>query len=126
MNELYMSLAAFVYYARRNGFNFQKQRENTLTFNYDGGRYYFSKIMPGKNGLDCGYIVVSKHDFNLLFGNDVEYNKDLNNCKKIKDEKKSEHCGLPEHLWGRIETEIRPGETINCQKEKQDIMGEAV
>ena len=114
--QLYMSYAAFVFYAKKYGFEFQKHKGNSLTFNYSGGRYYFSKIMEGKRGVDCGYIVVNSDDFMLLFGKDEDYLKDINNSAKIKTTQEEEHCHLPSALWGKIETEVSPGEFINCQR----------
>jgi hypothetical protein len=112
-----MSLAAFVFYAKKHGFDFEMQGNNYLSFHYSGGRYYPSKIMSGKCGVDCGYIVVNQYDFDLLFGTDEEYIKDLKQSVKLKPTRSNtnaEHCFLPESLWGKIETKISPEIFINC------------
>jgi len=120
--ELYLSFAAFVFYAKnKHGLEFKKQGENFLSFNYSGGKYYFCKIMPGKKDSDCGYVVVNIHDFELLFGNDDEYIRDLKNCERPKLRRSDgsiEHCSLDESLWGNIRTEISPGKFINCLRNK--------
>jgi hypothetical protein len=116
-HEIYLGTASFIYYAKKHGFEFKLQGENHLSFNYSGGKYYFCKIMPGKKGYDCGYVVVSIHDFVLLFGNDDEYIADLKKCERLKLKRPDgsiEHCRIDGSLWGNMETEISPGKVINC------------
>ena len=118
-----MSFAAFVFFARKHGFEFQEQGNNSLSFNYSGGRYYYCKIMHRIDGVDCGYIVLNKNDFVFLFGNDEEYLKDIYNCSRFKTMRSDgsrEHCRIPESLWGNIKTEISPGKIINCLRNAND------
>ena len=120
MSELYMSLAAFVYYAKDKGFELKKHGEHTLTFNYSGGKYYYGKIMPGKGENDCGYVVINICDIRFLFGDNNEYNKGIMNTERPREKRQDgslEHCCLPPDLWGKIEAELSPGKTINCLRE---------
>jgi hypothetical protein len=115
--EMYLGVAAFVFYAKKYGFEFIGQGKNSLTFNYSGGRYYFCKIMPGKKDYDCGYVVVNINDFKLLFGNDDGYIKDLKSCERLKLKRPDgtlEHCRLDPSLWGKIEVKIDNGKTVKC------------
>jgi hypothetical protein len=113
-----MSYAAFIYYAKKYGFNFEKHGQNSLTFNYDGGKYYPCQIIHGKIGVECGYLIVNNENFKILFGDNEDYTRDLKNSTKFKRPGHIEHCRLPESLWGNIETEVCPGEIINCQKSR--------
>jgi len=115
--EIYLGTASFIYYAKKYGFEFKLQGENHLSFNYSGGKYYFCKIMPGKKGYDCGYVVVNIHDFALLFGNDDDYIADLKKCERLKLKRPDgsiEHCRIDGSLWRNMETEISPGKVIKC------------
>jgi hypothetical protein len=112
----YLSYAAFVYYAKNHNFQVVKHGDNSLSLNYEGGNYYPCQIIQGKVGIECGYVTINNENFQTLFGND-EDNRELLNYMKFKNPNGSiEHCHLPEHLWGKIETVLRPGDTINCQK----------
>ena len=111
-----MSYAAFVFNAKKYGFKFEKHDNNSLTFNYEHGKYYPCQLIQGKAGVECGYIIVNDEDFKILFGTNEEYLKNLYDCKKYKQNGRVNHCKLPESLWGRIETEIRLGDIINCQR----------
>jgi len=117
--ELYLSFAAFVFFAKKKiGFEFQKHGD-FLSFNYSGGKYYFCQIMPPGKNSDCGYVVVNIHDFELLFENDDEYIGDLKSCERPKLRRSDgsiEHCRLDKSLWGNIKTEISPGKFINCSR----------
>ena len=120
MSELRMSFAAFSYYAKRRGIEFEWHSNDSITFHYSGGKNYYSAIMPGNGNNDCGYIVVNIGDFNILFGDNCDYNKDLMHSERPKQKLSDgtmEHCRLPPDLWGKIETEISPGKTINCLRE---------
>ena len=122
MNELYLGLASFVFYAKKKtGFEFREQGKKHLSFNYSGGKYYFCQVMPGKAGSDCGYVVINNHDFKLLFGDDDDYIKDLKNCERLKlkgPDGSIEHCRLDRSLWGNIRTEISRGKFINCLRKE--------
>ena len=121
-----MGFASFVFYAKKNGLNFQKQGSNSLSFHYSGGRYYAAKIMPGKDKNDCGYIVLNCVDYEILFGKnilpvDLATNETVNlkQCKRPKEKKPDgsrEHCNIDESLWGKIEASIDGGDKVQCKR----------
>jgi hypothetical protein len=125
MGEIYLSLAAFLFYIKNTGLKYEIHNEY-LSLHYTNSRYYSCPIMPEKKNYDCGYIVLNIIDFQILFGQTAEI-VDLTNNKiidLIKYERPKlrridgsiEHCRLPEELWGKIPTEISPGKVINCKR----------
>ena len=114
-----MSYAAFVFHTKESGYNFKVQGRNYLSFWYDGGRYYFCQVMPGKGFNDCGYVVISSNDFQAVFEGKNELVKTLlAQCVRTR-QKRSDgsiaHCLIDDSLKGKIKTTLDCGTEIKCK-----------
>jgi hypothetical protein len=120
MADLYLSFAAFAYYAKENGYEMSTQGNNYLTMWLIDAKMHPLQVHIDTVRKDCGCIYTNDEDLEKVFSGDTNFVTFLiANCK-IQcwglSSKKSYPCPVEKTSRKKIKTVLRSGETIICKR----------